>query len=248
MSGAASRAGSRRGRVLAGAVLAVGLVLFLGGFAVSAVVYRPYLVPTDSMAPVVAAGDRVLAERIDGTEVRRGDVVVFRDAVWGNAPMIKRVVGVGGDTVACCTEAGLLTVNDQPIEEPYLDPSARREPQTFSATVPDGELFLMGDHRQDSLDSRSMLDDSDSGTVPREAVSARVEATVWPLSRIGLLPRPEGFADLPGGISGRGHLVPLLLATALGAVLIVVGALHGSLARRASRRTPQGARAASDAQ
>ncbi|MGP3968580.1 signal peptidase I [Streptomyces sp. 6N223] len=250
MSGSPRReAGTRRGRALAGAALAVGLVLFLGGFALGAVLYQPYAVPTDSMAPSVSAGDRVLAERIDGEEVRRGDVVVFRDELWGNAPMVKRVVGIGGDSVVCCTDEGLLTVNGEPIEEPYLDEESRRSPTEFSADVPEGELFLIGDHRLDSLDSRSMLTDSDPGTVPRDAVTARVEATVWPLGRFGPLAGAGGFDALPGGTSGSGPLVPLFFATAGGALLIIGGALHGPVARRrATRRTPQRAGVAGDAQ
>ncbi|MGP4112411.1 signal peptidase I [Streptomyces sp. 4N509B] len=250
MSDASSRdAGTRGGRVLAGVAIALGLVLFLGGFVAGALLYQPYAVPTDSMAPSVSAGDRVLAERIDGDEVRRGDVVVFTDEVWGDAPMIKRVVGVGGDRVACCTADGLLTVNDEPIQEPYLDEDSRREPQAFSASVPDGELFLIGDHRHDSLDSRSMLTDSHPGTVPREAVSARVDATVWPIGRVGLLPSADGFAGQPGGVSERGPLVLLLLAVGSGVLLIVAGALHGPLVRRrASRRASRRVNVVGDAQ
>lgn len=70
--------------------------------------YKPYTVPTGSMTPTVNAGDRVLAQRIDGSEVRRGDVVVFTDPVWGDMPMVKRVVGIGGDRIACCGKGGRL--------------------------------------------------------------------------------------------------------------------------------------------
>ncbi|MDT0407271.1 signal peptidase I, partial [Streptomyces edwardsiae] len=92
----------RTGAMVSGLAVAVGCVLFLGGFLWAAVVYKPYAVPTASMSPTVNAGDRVLAQRIDSADVRRGDVVVFTDKVWGDTPMMKRVVGVGGDTVACC--------------------------------------------------------------------------------------------------------------------------------------------------
>ncbi|GAA1898607.1 signal peptidase I [Streptomyces sodiiphilus] len=234
-------------RYLSNAALAVGMVLFLGGFGLLAVVYQPYAVPTDSMAPSVAAGDRVLAQRIDGPQVRRGDVVVFREQAWGDLPMIKRVAGVGGDTVACCDSEGRLTVNGEPVEEPYLDPgwaAATAQEGGFEAKVPDGELFLLGDQRLDSLDSRTQLTDSDAGSVPRGAVSARVEATLWPPDRTGLLPRPEGFEDLPGGISGTGPLVPLSLAVGAGAVLIVAASVAGPVARRASRARAGAAREA----
>lgn len=110
----------RLGNRLSGLAVALGCVLFLGGFVWGAVLYQPYTVPTDSMHPTVKSDSRVLAERVDGEEVRRGDVVVFQDSVWGAVPMVKRVVGVGGDKVACCDKSGRLTVNGKPVEEPYL--------------------------------------------------------------------------------------------------------------------------------
>jgi signal peptidase I len=224
--------------------MAVGFVLFFGGFAVTALLYQPFAVPTNSMAPTVARRDRVLAERIGGDEVRRGDVVVFEDPDWGDATMIKRVVGVGGDTVACCDGRGRITVNGEPVTEAYLDAESGRATQEFESVVPEGELFLLGDHRGDSLDSRSMLDGSGGGSVPRGAVSARVEAVAWPLGRAGLLERPEGFAGLPGGISERGPLGPLVLAVAGGAVLVFGAGLYGPCARwRAARRDRRAVRA-----
>ncbi len=116
--------GSRTGQRLSGLAVALGLVLFLGGFVWAALVYRPYTVPTSSMAPTIGAGSRVLAQRVDGDEVRRGDVVVFKDETWvSGSAVVKRVVAVGGDTVACCTE-GKLTVNGKEIDEPYLPRAA----------------------------------------------------------------------------------------------------------------------------
>ncbi|GAA3081472.1 hypothetical protein GCM10020254_27320 [Streptomyces goshikiensis] len=109
------------GNVLSGMAVAIGFVLFLGGFIWGAVVYQPYTVPTDSMMPTVNPGDRVLAQRIDGAEVRRGDVVIFTDSVWSDSPMLKRVVGIGGDTVKCCGQGGRLTVNGKELDEPYID-------------------------------------------------------------------------------------------------------------------------------
>ncbi|WP_461036138.1 signal peptidase I [Streptomyces mayteni] len=234
MSGTPER-GGRLGRRLSAVAVGVGCALFLGGFVLAAFLYQPYTVPTNSMSPAVTAGDRVLAQRVDGTEVRRGDVVVFRDATWGDLPMIKRVVGVGGDTVACCDESGQLTVNGEPIDEPYVDQAYDAMGTQYEATVPDGEIFLLGDDRVDSLDSRNQLTDSDPGTVPVSAVSGRVEATVWPFDRLGTLPRATGFAVLPGGVSGAGPLGPLAFATGAGALLIVCGALYGPIAGRLGR-------------
>ncbi|WP_406408945.1 signal peptidase I [Streptomyces halstedii] len=232
----------RLGSVLSNLAVAVGCVLFLGGFAWAAVVYKPYTVPTSSMSPTVNAGDRVLAERVDGAEVRRGDVVVFTDTVWGDAPMVKRVVGVGGDEVTCCDGAGRLTINGKAIEEPYLRADSTgtsggspASGQDFTARVPEGKLFLLGDERTGSLDSRVHLEDVDQGAVPRGAVQARVDAVAWPLN--GMIGRPEGFAALPGGVSEEGPLPLQAGAVALGVVLIVGGSVYGPLAARSARRT-----------
>lgn len=112
----------------------------------------------------------------------------------------------------------------------------------FTVEVPEGELFMLGDNRADSQDSRSLLTDTNTGSVPRDAVSGRVEAVVWPFGELGLLPRATGFADQPGGVSGEGPLRPLFYATSAGAVLILVGAAYGGMAHRASRPGRRGVR------
>ncbi|MEU0394475.1 signal peptidase I [Streptomyces sp. NPDC006208] len=220
----------RLGSVLSGLAVAVGCVLFLGGFVWGALVYQPYTVPTDSMSPTVQVGERVLGERIDGAEVRRGDIVVFRDKQWGDMPMVKRVVGVGGDTIACCGDGGRLTVNGKEIDEPYLHDSGPAA-QKFNADVPEGQLFMLGDARKGSIDSREHLQDPGQGSVPRSAVDARLDAVAWPLNR-GMLDRPEGFAVLEGGISQPGPVKLMVGAVVTGAVLIVGGAAYGPLAGR----------------
>ncbi|GGZ47396.1 signal peptidase I [Streptomyces inusitatus] len=232
----------RLGSTLSGLAVAVGSLLFLGGFGWGAVIYQPYTIPTESMHPTLSAGDRVLAQRVDGDQVRRGDVVVFRDPSWGGGPMVKRVVGVGGDRIACCGGGGRLTVNDKPVDEPYLagDPSEPGSvPPAFTVTVPEGRLFLLGDNRLGSLDSRSHLSDPQRGSVSRSAVTGRLDAVVWPVDG-GVVERPEGFAGLPGGISSPGPVVPLAAAAAAGAILIVGGAGYGPIARGAARRAARG--------
>ncbi|MEV4975681.1 signal peptidase I [Streptomyces scopuliridis] len=225
----------RLGSVLSGLAVAVGCVLFLGGFVWGAVEYRPYTVPTNSMDPTVKAGDRVLAQRISGDEVRRGDVVVFKDADWANMPMVKRVVAVGGDTIACCDAEGRLTVNSRAVEEPYVRGmiGGRASTTDFDATVPEGKLFLLGDERSGSLDSRVHLEDAGQGSVPRSAVDARVDAVAWPMG--GVIERPEGFAALPGGVSGPGPVRLIVVAVVAGALLIFGGAAYGPVARRFSK-------------
>jgi signal peptidase I len=226
--------GSRTGQVLSGVAVALGLVLFLGGFGWAALVYRPYTVPTASMSPTIQAGQRVLAEVVDGDDVRRGDVVVFTDKTWAdNAPVVKRVVAVGGDTVSCCTE-GKLTVNGKQIDEPYLPEGSPAEIKSIpTVKVPEGRLFLLGDERQGSLDSTAHLSDAASGTVARSAVTARVEAVVWPME--GMLERPTGFETL-GALSQPGPLRLIVWLIVVGAALVLGGGAYGPIAARASRR------------
>ncbi|WP_030675912.1 signal peptidase I [Streptomyces sp. NRRL B-1347] len=221
----------RLGSVLSGVAVALGCVLFLGGFVWGAVLYQPYTVPTGSMTPTIGAGDRVLAQRIDGDDVRRGDVVVFRQKTWGDLPMVKRVVGVGGDKVACCTN-GKLTVNGKQIAEPYL--SQGMDSAIPPTKVPEGRLFLLGDERNGSLDSTAHLDEAGNGSVPRSAVKGRVDAVAWPLD--GMLDRPAGFDALPGGTSEPGPLRLLVAAVVAGAALVLAGAAYGPVAGLVRRR------------
>ncbi|WP_426366424.1 signal peptidase I [Streptomyces sp. E-08] len=234
----------RLGSVLSGLAVAVGCVLFLGGFVWGAVLYQPYTVPTDSMTPTLDVGSKIFAQRIDGDEVRRGDVVVFEDPLWGSSPMVKRVAAVGGDTVACCDRDGRLTVNGRPVDEPYLRPGPGGRTvasgQDFSVTVPEGNLFLLGDDRHTSLDSRTHMEEAGQGSVPRSTVVGRVDAVVWPAK--GLLTPPEGFAGLPGGISQPGPFKALLTAVAAGTALILLGAAYGPVARLLTGRRSAGPR------
>ncbi|MER6492526.1 signal peptidase I [Streptomyces sp. BK205] len=237
-------AGSRTGQRLSGLAVALGIVLFLGGFAWGALAYRPFTVPTSSMSPTIAAGDRVLGQRVDADEIRRGDVVVFNDKAWvTGALVVKRVVAVGGDTVACCTN-GKLTVNGKEIDEPYLKGGVVEDKAIPTVKVPKGRLFLLGDERQGSLDSSAHLTDAAQGTVARSAVEARVDAVVWPWK--GMLERPTGFGKI-GALSTPGPLNTILLLIVVGAVLVLGGGAYGPvaglLARRQRVRTePVGAR------
>ncbi|MFJ3234816.1 signal peptidase I [Streptomyces sp. NPDC086787] len=233
-----ARTGSSLGQRLSGVAVALGLVLFLGGFGWAAVVYRPYTVPTSSMSPTIGVGDRVVAQRIDGDEVRRGDVVVFKDTAWvSGSKVVKRVVAVGGDTVSCCTN-GKLTVNGKQIDEPYLPEGSLAEIKNFpTVKVPEGRLFLLGDERQGSLDSTAHLTDAAGGTVSRNAVSARVDAVVWPMN--GMLKRPTGFEAI-GTLSQPGPLRVIVYLIVGGALLILAGSLYGPVAKLAGRSGARG--------
>lgn len=234
----------------------VGLLLLLGGFAVLAWQYRPYGVPTGSMRPTIQNGDRVLAHRLDGDAVRRGDVVVFEDPDWGNVPMVKRVVGVGGDRVSCCDARGRLHVNGQPVNEHYLGAhpmgeDAQRQTaasRRFRVRVPHDRLFLLGDKRAMSMDSLAHLD-TKHGTVAESMVRGRVEATVWPVSRFGGIEDGNrafhGVQDRssaatssdspPSHQAGPGPLRPAVLACLVGAAVLLLVPLVAAVVTRGRR-------------
>jgi signal peptidase I len=230
--GATGRSGGaprrRLGHTLSGVAVALGCVLFLGGFGWAALVYRPYTVPTGSMQPGVQPGDKVLAQHVSGSSARRGDVVVFQDPLWGDLPEVKRVIGIGGDTVECCDRRGRLQVDGTPVSEGYLKDGGPASITGFRTTVPRGELFLLGDNRPVSQDSRVHLQDAQHGSVPASAVKGRVDATAWPLGRMGMLNRTAAFDALRGGgASGHGPLPWLAAMVVAGAALILGGAAYG---------------------
>jgi signal peptidase I len=112
--------------------------------------------------------------------------------------LIKRLIGLPGDTVECCDDAGQLTVNGQPIEEPYLKPGTNPSDVEFTAEVPAGKIWVMGDNRSNSEDSRAHLGEPGGGMVPIKNVVGRAFVVLWPAERIKLLNNPEEtFADVP---------------------------------------------------
>jgi signal peptidase I len=122
--------------------------------------------------------------------------------LFGTAPgqtdFIKRVIGVPGDHVACCNAAGDVTVNGVALHEAsYLFPDNPPSMQRFSITVPPGRLWVMGDHRSVSWDSRGHMDDPGNGTIPENMVIGRAFMIVWPPSRWRILDIPSTFSQ-PG--------------------------------------------------
>ncbi|MEU7043033.1 signal peptidase I [Streptomyces varsoviensis] len=110
--------------------------------------------------------------------------------------LIKRVIGVGGDTVKCCDKNGKITVNGTPLDEPYLHPGNPPSKIEFSVTVPAGRYFMMGDHRSDSGDSRYHLQDAHQGTVAEEKVVGRAVVIAWPFSHWSRLSESDTFASV----------------------------------------------------
>jgi len=145
----------------------------------------------------------------------------------GERDFIKRVIGVPGDRVRCCDEDGRVRVNGVALREPYLFPGDRPSDVDFDTVVPQGRLWVMGDHRSASSDSRSHQGDPGGGTVPIDKVIGRAFVIVWPLRHVDTLPIPETFQQ-------RG-----LAAAALGATpmaLGIVGAFPVVAIRRRLRR------------
>jgi signal peptidase I len=116
-------------------------------------------------------------------------------AVPGDKDYIKRVIGVPGDTVKCCDSKGRVTVNDTAIDEPYLYPGDAPSDQPFEITVPEGRLWVMGDHRSVSYDSRRHMGDAGGGTIPIDKVVGRAFIVAWPFGRAKVLPIPATFAQ-----------------------------------------------------
>ncbi|MFE3250194.1 signal peptidase I [Streptomyces sp. NPDC059209] len=153
----------------------LGLTLLVGSVGYTLANYKMVTVMGDSMRPAYPPGDQLFAERIDAGEIRRGDVLLI-DAPehYPGAPMLRRVIGMGGDRVA--GEGGHVTVNGKRVDEPYVrhrEESLMARP--YDVKVPDGRLFLLGDYRVNSNDSRFHLSDR-SGSIAASGVQARVPA------------------------------------------------------------------------
>ncbi|MFG2311039.1 signal peptidase I [Streptomyces sp. NPDC048566] len=234
--------------------IALVLALLIKTFLVQA-----FSIPSDSMQNTLQVGDRVLVDKLTpwfGSEPERGEVVVFHDPdnwlageptanpnalqtvlSWiGLMPsaeekdLIKRVIGVGGDTIEC-KNTGPLTVNGKALNESsYVYAgntpcSQDEEGGQFKVKVPQGMIWVMGDHRQNSRDSRYNQTDKHHGMVPVDDVVGRAIVRAWPVNRWGTLPVPDTFGQT--GLGARAA-APV---TAPGAVALV-GAVPLVLVRR----------------
>jgi signal peptidase I len=189
--------------------------VLLSALLVRTFVVTPFSIPSGSMRDTLDVGDRILVDRASYRfgSIERGDIVVFDGTdtfgpVGGSGEAsllarvtgvltlglagdartdyVKRVIGIGGDRVACCDPQGRLTVNGRPLEERrYLYPGDVPSQLRFDVRVPEGRLWVMGDHRSDSMDSRAHLGDPGGGTVPEDDVIGRVLGVVWPVDRVG---------------------------------------------------------------
>jgi signal peptidase I len=185
-------------------------------FLVRGYVVQTFWIPSGSMEHTLNVNDRVLVNKLvyDFRDPRRGEVIVFTSPVsWRTSSdekdFIKRVIGVGGDRVRCCSN-GRLVVNGQPLVEPYLDADGGvrgpSSPDSFDVVVPKGRLWVMGDNRMHSGDSRQQWVDTNhdllAATIPVSAVIGRAFALFYPAGRSAWLSVPPTFATVPSSPSG----------------------------------------------
>ena len=177
-----------------------------------------FFIPSGSMENTLQISDRVAVNKVPfiSDSINRGDVVVFRDpANWLPEPyadnqnkiiakikdglvlvgvlpnpakqyLVKRVIGVAGDNVV--GKDGVVTINGKKTTEPYIFAGNKASELDFNVTVPEGKIWVMGDHRGASADSRYHQDDVNNGFVPESKVTGRVVGIIWPLKNLGLVP------------------------------------------------------------
>jgi len=199
--------------------LAIIVSLFIKSFLV-----QFFFIPSGSMENTLQVNDRVAVNRIPflHDNIERGDVIVFRDpAGWladpdessgnrvigaikdglvlvGIVPnpakqyLVKRVIGVAGDQVIAKDK--VLTINGEKTQEPYIFAGNTPSDTDFNVTVPAGKVWVMGDHRGASGDSRVHQDDINNGMVPVEKITGQAFAVIWPLNRLGVISSHDPLA------------------------------------------------------
>jgi signal peptidase I len=206
----------RKGSLLRELPILVALALIVS-LLIKSFLVQFFYIPSGSMENTLQIKDRVAVNRIPfiGNNIERGDVIVFRDpAGWlpdasepsGNSIMgtirdglvlvgvvpnpakqylVKRVIGVAGDNVVA--KDSVLTINGKETFEPYIFAGNTPSDTDFNVTVPEGKVWVLGDHRGASGDSRVHQDDINNGMVPVDKITGKAVAVIWPLTRIGVI-------------------------------------------------------------
>ncbi|MDO5701564.1 MAG: signal peptidase I [Bowdeniella nasicola] len=208
-------------------VVVVIIALFLS-FIVKTFLVQSFYIPSESMDDTLAINDRILVNKtISAEDINRGDIVVFKDPggwlpermeqpsalrrlgrdtlialgilpVDAGEHLIKRVIGLPGDRVSCCSDDGAIEINGVPVPEPYLKPDVEPSLIDFDVVVPPGHVWLMGDNRSSSLDARAHIGEPGGGFVPMDDVVGRAFVVIWPYERWGSLAGgDEYFSHVP---------------------------------------------------
>lgn len=190
-------------------ILIPALIVILGRVFIADV----YMIPSASMTDTLQVGDRIITSKLSPKifELKRGDIIVFKDpanwlgeetegaGLFSTEYLVKRLIGLPGDHVQCCTANGQISVNGTAIDETsYIRPGVQPSSMAFDVTVTKDHLFVMGDNRSNSADSRYHTDDGAGGLVPVSDVTGVAKFVYWPLNHLAHLARPDAvFADVP---------------------------------------------------
>ena len=211
---------SRKGSVLREFPILV-IVALAVSLVIKSFLVQFFYIPSGSMENTLQINDRVAVNKIPfiSNSINRGDVVVFRDpANWLPEPyadnqnkiiakikdglvlvgvlpnpakqyLVKRVIGIAGDNVV--GKDGIVTINGKNTAEPYIFAGNKASELDFNVTVPEGKIWVMGDHRGASADSRYHQDDVNNGFVPESKVTGRVLGIIWPIKNLGTVPSQD---------------------------------------------------------
>ena len=211
---------SRKGSVLREFPILV-IVALAVSLVIKSFLVQFFYIPSGSMENTLQINDRVAVNKIPfiSKSIKRGDVVVFRDpSNWLPEPyvgnenrviakikdglvlvgvlpnpakqyLVKRVIGVAGDNVV--GKDGVVTINGKKTTEPYIFAGNKASELDFNVTVPEGKIWVMGDHRGASADSRYHQDDVNNGFVPESKVTGRVLGIIWPIKNVGTVPSQD---------------------------------------------------------
>jgi signal peptidase I len=211
---------SRKGSVLREFPILV-IVALAVSLVIKSFLVQFFYIPSGSMENTLQINDRVAVNKIPfiSKSIDRGDVVVFRDpSNWLPEPyadnqnkviakikeglvlvgvlpnpakqyLVKRVIGVAGDNVV--GKDGIVTINGKETDEPYIFAGNKPSELDFNVTVPEGKIWVMGDHRGASADSRYHQDDVNNGFVPESKVTGRVVGIIWPVKNLGTVPSQD---------------------------------------------------------
>jgi|UniRef100_UPI004049DFBC signal peptidase I len=211
---------SRKGSVLREFPILV-IVALAVSLVIKSFLVQFFYIPSGSMENTLQINDRVAVNKIPfiSNSINRGDVVVFRDpSNWLPEPyvdnqnkviakikdglvlvgvlpnpakqyLVKRVIGIAGDNVV--GKDGVVTINGKKTTEPYIFAGNKASELDFNVTVPEGKIWVMGDHRGASADSRYHQDDVNNGFVPESKVTGRVLGIIWPVKNVGTVPSQD---------------------------------------------------------